>query len=56
MKNLNALTSSGYVGLRVAKSFTISKIECYSDSIASHRFVSRLFAAKENQNQLEVKK
>ena len=47
MKNLNALGSSLYVGLRVAKSFTISKKKCYSGSLAANRFVSKLFAAEE---------
>ena len=47
MKNLNALDSSLYVGLRVAKSFTISKIKCYGGSLAVYRIVSKLFAAQE---------
>ena len=47
MKNLNALDSSFYVGLRVAKSFTHSKIKCYSGSLAAHRLASKLFAAEE---------
>jgi hypothetical protein len=47
MKNLNALGSSLYVGLRVAKSFTISKIKCYGGSLAACRFDSKLFADEE---------
>jgi len=56
MKNLNALKSSLYLGLRVAKSFTISKVKCYSCSLAAKRLASNLFSAQEKTDQLEVKK
>ena len=46
MKNLNALDSSVYVGLRVAKSFTISKTKS-NGLVAANRIVSKLFVAEE---------
>jgi len=44
------------VGLRVAKSFTISQ-KCYVGSLTEHRIFSKLFAADEEiLKLLEVKK
>jgi hypothetical protein len=42
------------VGLRVAKSFTISKIKCSVGPLTAHRFVSKLFAAVENTKKLRA--